>query len=187
MPKWRYSTALRPYKFGWSLRPLSSPFNMSTRAKKQKDSSKGKKKEGNGLCCKCKGTFKEDDNMVLICENCEESMIWVSEWVLSKFNGTSTPKGHTVPKQVITVQRQFKSLQPKHCTVWEHSLSGHVWTKSWYPGCATGRLLSAPLHDMCLNMPLPVPTHKSWSGICVWLLQKCQIPHLEILTFRDSD
>ena len=47
---------------------------MSSRAKK-KDSSKGKKKEGNALCCKCKGNFKEDDNMVLICEICEESII----------------------------------------------------------------------------------------------------------------
>ncbi len=55
-------------------------------------------------------------------------------------------KGHTMPKQVITFQRQFKSLQFKHCTVWEHSLSGQVWTKCpTRPDTqATGRLLSPP-------------------------------------------
>ncbi len=29
--------------------------------------------------------------------------IGISEWVLSKFNGTSTPKGSYLPKQVITI------------------------------------------------------------------------------------
>ncbi len=64
--------------------------------------------------------------------------------IISKFYGTSTPKGHTVPKQVSqldddditeTTRKKmswFYSLRTalsKNCTVWEHSLSGQVWTK----------------------------------------------------------
>ncbi len=48
-----------------------------------------------------------------------------SEWVISQFNGTSTPKGSYSAKTGDTIQ----SLQSKNCTVWEHVLSGQVWTK----------------------------------------------------------
>ncbi len=51
----------------------------------------------------------------------------MGEWVISKFNGTSTPKGSYRAKT--DSSRQFKSLQSKNWTVWEHLLSGQVWTK----------------------------------------------------------
>ncbi len=55
---------------------------------------------------------------------------WV--WVLSKFNGTSTPKGGSYRAKTgdndCNVNSSHYSLST-HCTVWEHSLSGQVGTK----------------------------------------------------------
>ena len=59
------------------------------------------------------------------------SMNCMSMWVrvISKFNGTSTPKG-SLPKQVIMIATSIQvAIQSKNCTVWEHLLSGQVWTK----------------------------------------------------------
>ncbi len=37
--------------------------------------------------------------------------------------------GHIVPKQVRMIPTSIQTLQSKNCIVWEHSLSGQVWTK----------------------------------------------------------
>ena len=55
-------------------------------------------------------------------------------------------KVHTVPKQVIMIAT---SIQSKHCTVWEHSLSGQVWTK-----CPTRPDTQAAPRGGCSHAPL---------------------------------
>ncbi len=56
--------------------------------------------------------------------------------MISKFNGTSTPKGSCSAKAGVNcrcklspLEKNVMVLQSKNCTVWEHSLSGQVWTK----------------------------------------------------------
>ncbi len=76
--------------------------------------------------------------------------IW---WWYHSLTAHKHQTGHTVPKQVIWLQRQLKSLQSKYCTVWEQfairpSLN-KMSDKTWYPGCATGRLLSCTPPPPC--------------------------------------
>ncbi len=54
-----------------------------------------------------------------------------SQWVRSKFNGTSTPKGSYRAETGYNGCNVNSSRysESKNCTVWEHSLSGQVWTK----------------------------------------------------------
>ncbi len=72
--------------------------------------------------------------------------------VVSQFNGTSTPKGSHSAKTgdnaimiATSIQVAMYSLSTALCE--SYSLSGQVWTKmsakTWYPGYATGRLLSS--------------------------------------------
>ncbi len=85
----------------------------------------------------------------LICETfvyiCIDIIDWLIDWLYKRFTAHQHQKGHTVPKQVspldddddITESTRktrlwFYSLRTalsKNCTVWEHSLSGQVWTK----------------------------------------------------------
>ena len=74
------------------------------------------------------------------CHTCCSVGEWVSECYQS-LTAHQHQKGHTVPKQV------RYSLSTALCESIRYQ--SQVWTKcptpAWYPGCATGRLLSAPL------------------------------------------
>ena len=72
---------------------------------------------------------------------------WVSECYQS-LTAHQHQKGHTVPKQVITIATliQVTTVQALHCVrafAIRPSLN-KMFDKTWYPGCATGWLLSAP-------------------------------------------
>ncbi len=74
-------------------------------------------------------------------------MEWVSECYQS-LTEHQHQNGHTVPKQVIMIATsiQVATVYALHCVrafAIRPSLN-KMSDKTWYPGCATGRLLSAP-------------------------------------------
>ena len=64
------------------------------------------------------------------------SCLFKYQWLYQCLTAHQHKKGHTVPKQVSQQEKNvffFLALQSENCTkncnVWEHSLSGQVWTK----------------------------------------------------------
>ncbi len=70
--------------------------------------------------------------------------------MISKFNGTSTPKGSCSAKTGESTRKEcygsiVRTTLSKNCTVWAFAIRpslNKMSDKTWYPGCATGRLLS---------------------------------------------
>ncbi len=65
--------------------------------------------------------------------------------MVSKFNGTSTPKGSYSAK----TGDNDCNVNSRNCTVWEHSLSGQVWTK-----CPTRPDTHGAPQGGCVQAPL---------------------------------
>ncbi len=62
-------------------------------------------------------------------------------WLYQGLTAHQHQKGHIVPKRVSPLEKNVMVLQTKNCTVWEHSLSGQVWTK-----CLTRPDIQGPWH-----------------------------------------